>query len=273
VNNGIFELLNEGKVREEVNEKAGSRLSADFRKLLSDNQFDRSPIVEKMHKRASRPHNFPTKFNVKTETLSQHETMSENGMNTVDNLVPGGQGTAGEEVAGKTHNVFFYVVVAILLIGAGAVVGYMLWGSPGKEHTVELMKSETDQGMKNVETNGEQTLVEVQGSGKEGAAAELAEPSGSASVEIKPDGQSENPAVEADKPVILSVKSHQIMDLGRTLILGNKEKMSEIKKTKSLKLRDEVYEPVQAINHRKLADVIPRTTGVQIKIKKGNRIV
>lgn len=237
-------LLNDGKTREEVNESVHSKLVADFKRSLSDDTLEKSPIVDKAQKRSSRPMNFLPKFALKTETLSQHDTMSEHGMNTEDNGNVGHQGVPPVEES-KFSGLFFLVVVGIILVGVGALVWFKLWGSPGKEHHVDVVNSEVNNGMRNIETIGEQTVVEVQGNGSDTVEPTAETPDGPGQGPGESKGTAEDTlAKKTDKPVVLSVKSQRIRDLGRTLILGRKPKLQEIKRTKTIKSNTRKGNPI-----------------------------
>lgn len=233
MNSAIFEFMNAGKSRDVISEKLGMKLSLEFKRILNDAKFDKNALVDNLHHNQSKANYFTTKMNSKTEGLSMNETLSAERI-PVDGEVPKPIESLQVEES-IFSGAFFYVVVAFILIAVAAVVGYKMYVSPTKEHKTEVLKSEANEGMKNVETNGDQTLVEVQGNA-DGApvAADTPGTSGTtATPATEPVTKIEENKSETQTNKPVAANSITVRDFGRTLTLARKQEDShKVKKTK-----------------------------------------
>lgn len=262
--------MNAGKSRDVITEKLGMKLNLEFKKILTDAKFDKNVLVDNLHHNQSKANYFTTKVNSKTEGLSMNETLS------AERIPVEGDGPRPIENQPVEESMFsgafFYVVIAFILIVIVTVIGYKMFGSGAKEHKTEVVKSEANEGMKNVETNGDQTLVEVQGNA-EGA------PNGidtSGTPATQPAAKVESPVsdVQTNKPV--AANTITVRDLGRTLTLAHKrDQPHEVKKTKIAPIPHSIPKATQTSNSitKSIRLTSKKQKNLKNNVKKSYRIV
>ena len=168
INNAIFEIFNSGKSRETLNKQLPDKLAADFRGMLENDQFDKSALVENLYHAESKDKLFlePKEYVTEQETLEEPTLDAMDIQEDADRMTKEAKRIAKEFgdrsfTETPTSNNCRLITILIIVFLSLAVAGLIVWFALRKSKEPEVVVTDGENGMTNVEQLGEKTVIGV----------------------------------------------------------------------------------------------------------------
>ena len=139
------------------------KLNLEFKRILTDQNFDRSPLIENLHNCQTKADLFLYKKNLKSEKLSYvNDTIDEDElMHEKTTCKQEEQAEIPKEEESKFSKMFYVIVIVVIVLIAVCLLYFKFWFRITKTEETKVVLASSEPGISNVQFNENVKVIEV----------------------------------------------------------------------------------------------------------------